>query len=90
MQAGLIAGGLADGTVCAWDPAALMYADPLPEGEELAPLTTMPKHTSAVKGLDFNPLSPNLLASAGEDGQVCIWDLASPASPRLYPPMVRP
>lgn len=88
-QAGLIAGGLADGTVSVWDPAALL--DPgHPDGQELAPLTSMPKHTSAVQGLDFNPLSSNLLASAGEDGQVCIWDLTSPDSPKLYPPMVRP
>ena len=87
-QDGLIAGGLADGTVCAWDPGALMSPE-AQDGRELAPLTSMPKHTSAVRGLDFNPLSSNLLASAGEDGQVCIWDLAVPDSPKLYPPMVR-
>lgn len=38
-----------------------------------------------VKGLQFNPSSPNLLASGAADGELCIWDLASPGSPSLYP-----
>ena len=43
------------------------------------------KHTGSVKGLQFNPFSPNLLASGGSDSEVCIWDIASPAKPTLYP-----
>jgi protein transport protein SEC31 len=38
-----------------------------------------------VKGLQFNPFSPALLASGAADGELCIWDLASPAAPSLYP-----
>ena len=38
-----------------------------------------------VRGLEFNAGAPNLLASGAEDGELCIWDLASPATPSLYP-----
>ncbi|KAI8473947.1 MAG: hypothetical protein J3K34DRAFT_161809 [Monoraphidium minutum] len=45
----------------------------------------MQKHAGAVKGLEFNSFSPNLLASGGSDGELCIWDVANPAQPSLYP-----
>ena len=38
-----------------------------------------------MKGLEFNAFSPNLLASGAADGDLCIWDLANPAQPSLYP-----
>lgn len=38
-----------------------------------------------VKGLEFNSFSPNLLASGAADGELCIWDVANPAQPSLYP-----
>ena len=38
-----------------------------------------------VRGLEFNAGAPNLLASGAEDGELCIWDLASPTTPSLYP-----
>ena len=38
-----------------------------------------------VRGLEFNSLSPNLLASGGADGELCIWDVAVPSAPSLYP-----
>ena len=40
-----------------------------------------------VKGLEFNGFSPNLLASGGADGDLCIWDVGNPAQPSLYPAM---
>lgn len=40
-----------------------------------------------VKGLEFNGFSPNLLASGGVDGDLCIWDVGNPAQPSLYPAM---
>ena len=40
-----------------------------------------------VKGLQFNPLSPHLLASAGMDGELAIWDLSDPRQPKQYPPL---
>ena len=47
----------------------------------------MQKHTGPVRGLEFNAFSPNLLASGAEDGELCIWDLAKPTTPSLYPPL---
>lgn len=40
-----------------------------------------------VKGLEFNALSPHLLASAGLDGQLAIWDLTEAQRPKQYAPM---
>ena len=40
-----------------------------------------------VMGLEFNALSPHLLASAGLDGQLAIWDLTDPQKPKQYAPM---
>jgi hypothetical protein len=31
--------------------------------------------------------SPNLLASGGADGELCIWDVGNPLQPSLYPAM---
>ena len=38
-----------------------------------------------VRGLDFNSVTPNLLASGGADAELCIWDVAKPAQPVAYP-----
>lgn len=38
-----------------------------------------------VKGLAFNQLSPNLLASGGADGDLIIWDVANPRKPTAFP-----
>lgn len=38
-----------------------------------------------VKGLEFNSFSPNLLATGAADGDLCIWDVAKPSTPSLYP-----
>lgn len=43
-----------------------------------------------VKGLEFNTFSPNLLASGAADGELCIWDVANPAQPSLYPALKVP
>lgn len=40
-----------------------------------------------VKGLAFNQLSPNLLASGGADGDIIIWDVANPKKPTAFPPL---
>ncbi len=84
MQLGLLAGGLADGSVCLWDPTVLL--DPNAKEHHRVPqVAKMQKHTGAVKGLEFNSFSPNLLASGAADSDLCIWDLAKPATPSLYP-----
>ena len=38
-----------------------------------------------VRGLEFNAQSPNLLASGADEGELCIWDLAKPSEPNLFP-----
>ena len=40
-----------------------------------------------VKGLAFNQLSPNLLASGGAEGDIIIWDVANPRKPTAFPPL---
>ena len=84
MQYGLLAGGLVDGSVCIWNPARIVGHAPDTSGQLLCRLQ---KHAGAVRGLEFNPFSPNLLASGGADGELCIWDVGNPAQPSLYPAM---
>lgn len=40
-----------------------------------------------VRGLEFNSLSPNLLASGADEGEICIWDIAKPTEPTHFPPL---
>lgn len=86
LQYGLLAGGLADGSVCIWNPARIIGQPPgaSPRGQLLCRLQ---KHQGGVRGLEFNPFSPNLLASGASDGELCIWDVGNPAQPSLYPAM---
>jgi protein transport protein SEC31 len=88
MPHGLIAGGLVDGSVNLYNPAKIIgspvAAEPS-DGGGGALITKMQKHTGPVRGLEFNSFSPNLLASGAEDGELCIWDLAKPSAPSLYP-----
>ncbi|EFJ32492.1 hypothetical protein SELMODRAFT_230767 [Selaginella moellendorffii] len=62
-EAGLLAGGLADGSINIWNPAALIV------------------------GLEFNPITPNFLASGDAEGTVYIWDLTDTAAPKPCPPL---
>lgn len=82
--AGLIAGGLADGTVCVWD-AATVLRTPKSHDDSHAVVyssaTESNKHTAPVRGVAFNPsMQRSLLASGGADGQVLIWDLSNPSA----------
>ncbi|CAJ1934243.1 unnamed protein product [Sphenostylis stenocarpa] len=42
---------------------------------------------NTVRGLEFNVIAPNLLASGAEDGEICIWDLVNPSEPTHFPPL---
>lgn len=88
--AGLIAGGLSDGTVRVWD-AALLIRSPTPtEDENKAVLfgssAALKKHAGPVRGIGFNPFLPTRLATGGADGQVLIWDLSNPAAGAVVHP----
>eukprot|EP00727_Mastigamoeba_balamuthi_P006837 m51a1_g2774 Sec31 (1235) ;mRNA; r:1031910-1036712 len=76
---GIIAGGTTEGSVSIYNPAAFGTPDK-------AVLCTQQKHSGAVQGLDFNPFQQNLLASAGADSEIYIWDLSDPTKPTAYDP----
>ncbi|XP_057513112.1 LOW QUALITY PROTEIN: protein transport protein SEC31 homolog B-like [Actinidia eriantha] len=80
---GLIAGGLVDGSIGIWNPLALIRS----EASENALLSQLSRHRGPVRGLEFNSLSPNHLASGADEGEICIWDIANPAEPTHFPPL---
>ncbi|KAK5783340.1 hypothetical protein PVK06_037848 [Gossypium arboreum] len=80
---GLIAGGLVDGSIHIWNPLTLIRS----EASEQALVGHLSRHKGAVRGLEFNAIAPNLLASGADDGEICIWDLAAPALPTHFPPL---
>ncbi|KAM7267529.1 hypothetical protein ACFE04_009695 [Oxalis oulophora] len=77
---GLIAGGLLDGNIHLWNPQALI-------SNEEALVAHLSKHKGPVRGLEFNSITPNLLASGADDGEILIWDLTTPAEPSHFPPL---
>ncbi|KAK8639817.1 hypothetical protein V6N13_138184 [Hibiscus sabdariffa] len=80
---GLIAGGLVDGSIDLWNPLNLIRS----EAKEQALVGHLSRHKGPVRGLEFNAIAPNLLASGADDGEICIWDLAAPAQPSHFPPL---
>ena len=76
--AGVVAGGMTDGSISLWDPAKLMASHPQ------AQLCTMKHHAGAIAGLHFNPNdnSQHLLASGGSDAKVLIHALDRPDTPK--------
>jgi len=74
---GVLAAGLENGELALWDPEKILAgAD---ASESLILRNTI--HTGPVRGLDFNPIQSNLLASGGIGGEVYIWDLKDPSKP---------
>ncbi|KZT52640.1 hypothetical protein CALCODRAFT_81126 [Calocera cornea HHB12733] len=74
---GVIAAGMESGELGIWDPAKIVAgADP---AESL--ILTNKKHQTSLRGLDFNPLQTNLLASGASAGEIYIWDLTNPTKP---------
>ncbi|XP_028776350.1 protein transport protein SEC31 homolog B [Neltuma alba] len=80
---GLIAGGLVDGNIDIWNPLTLIRS----EANENASVAHLERHKGPVRGLEFNSIAPNLLASGADDGEICIWDLANPLEPTHFPPL---
>lgn len=83
---GLIAGGMADGTINVWNPAKLS------SGDEEGLLASLEQHTGAIPGLHFNPHkeSSHLLASGGSDGEVYVTSLENPHAPSVFVPAPPP
>ncbi|KAL7158037.1 hypothetical protein ABFS83_02G116000 [Erythranthe nasuta] len=87
---GLIAGGLVDGNIGLWNPKNLICSDGVNKGSdtsENAFVTNLSRHKGPVRGLEFNSLSPNLLASGADEGDICIWDITKPSEPSHFPPL---
>lgn len=66
---GIIAGGLENGSLHLWD------AEKLIAGEPDAQIAHTTKHSGAIKSLQFNPLKPQILATAGDKGELWIHDI---------------
>ncbi|CAG8490660.1 13439_t:CDS:10 [Cetraspora pellucida] len=74
---GIIAGGLENGELDLWDPEIILGGG----DAEKALLLRNTAHSGNVRGLQFNPIQNNLLASAATNGEIFIWDLAKPDKP---------
>ncbi|GKT87010.1 protein transport protein (WD repeat domain-containing protein) [Colletotrichum tofieldiae] len=72
---GIIAGALENGSLDLWD------AEKLIEGAEDAFMSRTTKHTGAIKSLQFNPLRPHILATAGAKGELFIYDVNDVENP---------
>ncbi|KAK2591204.1 protein transport protein S31 [Conoideocrella luteorostrata] len=66
---GVIAGALENGSLELWDAAKLE------DGASDALISQTTKHTGAIKALQFNPLKPQILATAGAKGELYIFDI---------------
>jgi len=71
---GVIAGALENGSLELWD------AEKLIAGEE-ALISRTTKHTGPIKSLQFNPLKPWILATAGAKGELFVWDINDTTTP---------
>ncbi|RYO93442.1 hypothetical protein DL766_009556 [Monosporascus sp. MC13-8B] len=69
---GVIAGALENGSLDLWD------AEKLAAGDSDALISRTTKHTGAIKSLQFNPLKPQILATAGARGELFIYDVNDP------------
>lgn len=72
---GIIAGALENGSLDLWDAAKLI------NGAEDAFMSRTTKHTGAIKSLQFNPMKPQILATAGAKGELFIYDVQDVSNP---------
>lgn len=74
---GIIAAAFENGTITFYD------ADKLIKNKDLAAATvhSATKHTGRVRALAFNPINHHILASAGANGEIFVWDTSSWAEP---------
>ncbi|OAA43816.1 protein transport protein (SEC31) [Metarhizium rileyi] len=72
---GIIAGALENGSLELWD------AEKLELGASDALISRTNKHTGSIKSLQFNPLKPQILATAGAKGELYIYDVGDIENP---------
>ncbi|KAL2116614.1 hypothetical protein VTJ04DRAFT_8782 [Mycothermus thermophilus] len=71
---GVIAGAMEDGSLQLWDAAKLIA------GDDDALIARETRHTGPIKALQFNPLRPQVLATAGAKGELFVWDVNDPST----------
>ncbi|EMR08931.1 hypothetical protein PNEG_02712 [Pneumocystis murina B123] len=76
-KSGIIAGAMENGALNLWDVDLIRSGASC--NESLVAQNTT--HNGVIKSLDFNTTQTNLLASAGENGEIWIWDMESPTKP---------
>ncbi|KAI8981701.1 hypothetical protein BDF20DRAFT_905569 [Mycotypha africana] len=74
---GVIVGGLENGELTLWDPSKMLDG----KNDEDAKILSNNTHTGQIRGLDFNKFQLNLLASAGSNNEIYIWDISKPEKP---------
>ncbi|KAK4101470.1 WD40 repeat-like protein [Parathielavia hyrcaniae] len=70
---GVVAGAMEDGSLQLWDAAKLLAGDDALMSRDI-------KHTGPIKALQFNPLRPQVLATAGAKGELFVWDINDTAT----------
>ncbi|TPX62134.1 hypothetical protein PhCBS80983_g00603 [Powellomyces hirtus] len=71
---GILASGMENGELNLWNPTAIVEGN-----AQKSMLMRQATHSGPVRGLDFNSVQPNLLASGASQGEIFIWDLNNPA-----------
>ncbi|PHH82901.1 hypothetical protein CDD82_4335 [Ophiocordyceps australis] len=72
---GIVAGALENGSLDLWDAAKLE------SGDSDALISQTGKHNGAIKTIQFNPLKPHILATAGVKGEIFIYDVNDISNP---------
>ena len=87
--AGLVAGGMSDGTVRVWDGGALLSRGGGGGGDDAGVLAIIERHGASVRAMQFNPhgSSQHLFASGSADGDVSVVNLEAPGAPTVASPL---
>ncbi|KIH93486.1 protein transport protein [Sporothrix brasiliensis 5110] len=72
---GIIAGALENGSLDLWD------AEKLATGASDAHIERATKHSGAIRAVQFNPLKPQILATAGANGELFIYNVEDIQNP---------
>ncbi|KAE8257789.1 hypothetical protein A4X13_0g2131 [Tilletia indica] len=78
---GILAAGLENGELALWDPVKILEGGVGGGAGEDASIMRNTTHTGPVRGLEYNRIQNNLIASGASNGEIFIWDLNSPGRP---------
>ncbi|CAD6913139.1 unnamed protein product [Tilletia controversa] len=78
---GVLAAGLENGELALWDPVKILDGGVAQGTGEEASIMRNTTHTGPVRGLEYNRIQNNLIASGASNGEIFIWDLNSPGRP---------